>query len=103
MARTNLLVEERFRFLPRNTGVLVRITDKGQLRGIAIPEISIEGKEFTVVAIGPKVEGLKVGDKVLMRGVRGAEFFEIPFDKRLIFIEEKDVVLVIEKLAEDEE
>ncbi len=95
MARTNLHITDRVDFQCRNDTVLVRIIDKGELRGIAIPEISIEGKEFHVIAKGPKVEGLEVGDKVLMTGVKNATYFVLPFARDLILVRQDDVVLVL--------
>ncbi len=87
---------EVWSFRPRNDYVLIRIVEVGETpSGIAIPQISIEGKEFHIVALGPKVEDLKIGDKVLMVGQQGVDFFPLPRSKDLIMIREEHVVLVV--------
>lgn len=82
---------------PRNDYVLVEIIEVGETdSGIALPQISIEGKEFHIRAIGPKVEDLTVGDKVLMKGRQGAEYYPLPGSNKLLVIQEQHVVLVYE-------
>lgn len=83
--------------VPRNDMALVRIVDIGQARGIAMPEVSIQGKEFIVVAVGPKVEKLESGDKVLMIGNVGDNYYPLPDCKDLIVIKETNCVLVTGK------
>lgn len=96
MARTNLLPEEKIDFQPRNEFVLVRMTQKGEIGGIAIPDISAEGLEFHVVAVGPKVEGLKVGDHVLMIGRRNDNYWEVPSCRNLFIVKQEVICLVME-------
>lgn len=83
---------------PRNDNVLVRIVEIGQNdAGIAIPQISIQGKEFRVVAVGKNVVDLEPGLKVLMIGRQGTEYFPLPNSTDLIIIDQKNVVLVYEE------
>ncbi len=80
---------------PRNDWVLIEIIELGKTpSGIAIPEISVEGKEFYVRNIGPKVEDLQIGDRVLMIGRQGVDYFPLPRSSTLIIMREKDVILV---------
>ena len=84
-------------YKPRNDYVLVKIVDLGETpSGIATPQTSIHGKEFHVLAVGPKVDGLKVGDKVLMLGKVNVEYFQLPMAKDLIAIKQEHVVLVVD-------
>jgi hypothetical protein len=97
MARTNLPPEQKIKMRPRNEFVLVRMTQKGESGGIAIPEVSAEGKEFHVVAVGPKVdETLQVGDQVLMVGRINDTYHEVPGCRNLILVKQENVVLVLE-------
>lgn len=97
MARTNLPPEQKITMRPRSDYVLVRMTQKGESNGIAIPEVSAEGKEFHVVAVGPKVDDtLKVGDQVLMVGRINDTYHEVPGCRNLLLVKEANVVLVLE-------
>lgn len=88
-------------YKPRNDFVLIRIIDKGETdSGIAVPDLAIEGKEFVVEAVGPKVEGLVEGDKVLMIGQPGVSFFPLPKRKDLLVLQQEFVVLVLETSEE---
>lgn len=80
---------------PRNDMVLVRIIEKGKtLSGIALPNRAAEGVDYIVAAIGPKVEGLEVGDRVMVIGRRGFEWDVIPGEKDLFLIKETNVPMV---------
>lgn len=80
----------------RNDYVLVRIVDVGQTeKGVAVPEISIHGKEFVVEGFGPDVVGLKKGDKVLMIGKEGVSYYPLPNKRDLIILKEENVVLIL--------
>ncbi len=85
---------------PRGSFVLIRIIDMGKTPEgtIAIPQQSIEGKIFEVEAIGPKVEkDIKPGDRVLMIGKFGVDYYPLPNSNNLLIIEESHVVLVFEE------
>lgn len=87
---------------PRNDFVVIRIVERGQTPGgVLTPEQSVEGKHFFVEAIGPKVEGLKIDDRVVLLGEKGrdgkpANFFPLPNASNLIAIQEEFVALVAE-------
>ena len=79
---------------PRNEFVLCRLEKLAvDPSALAYPDQSIQSKRLVVVALGPKVEGLVVGDEVLALGAGGASYFELPHDKNYIAIEQKFVAL----------
>lgn len=84
------------KFNPRNDLVIVRIVYVNSVKGIAMPQSSIDGKEFHVVAFGPKVEGLKEGDKVMMTGNLNEHYHQIPGQSNLIIVKQECVLLTIE-------
>ena len=83
-------------YRPRNDQVLVRIVPVEDVRGIKMPQVSIEGKNFRVEAMGPKVEGLSVGDHVLMIGRKGTEYYPLPNCNDLLIIRQEFVALIVE-------
>lgn len=85
---------EPVKFACRNDFVLFRMIDRGHVRGVAMPNIAQQGKERLVVAIGPKVEGLKVGDKVLVIGSVGQDVVQVPSETQLYMTREANVALV---------
>ena len=95
MARTNLPPELKANYVCRNDYCLIRMTQIGESNGIAIPEVSIEGKQFHVIAKGPKVEQLEVGDRVLMVGKLNDTYWEVPGVRNLLLIKEQNVVLIL--------
>lgn len=81
----------------RNDNVLIRIVQVGKTdSGVLLPEISVEGKLFCVEAVGPKVDDLKVGDKVIMVGEINVDYGYVPGMKDLLCIKQGNVVLVME-------
>ncbi len=86
------------KFRPRNDFVLIRKILVDKVRGIAMPEIAIEGQRHVIVAVGPdKCSDLKVGDSVLMAGKVGQDIAQIPGHTDLYLARQDNVVLVIEK------
>lgn len=79
---------------PRNDHVLVRVEKKDPGDGIALPDTSIEGKRFVVVAVGPDVENLEPGDDVMMCGNLNKDYWEVPGEKNLLIIKQENVLLV---------
>lgn len=80
---------------PRNDFVLVRIVSIGETEsGIQLPDYSIEGKEFVVDAIGPDVENLNVGDKILAIGTIGQDLVYLPRRKDLFLTKQNNIVVV---------
>lgn len=83
------------RYHPRNDWVLVKVGPRRKIRGLEMPEKSIEGKLFTVQAVGPQVQTLKVGDSVLMGGVLNETYYQVPGTPDLIVIKQDLVILVM--------
>lgn len=95
MARTNEKTPVRYRM--RHDQVLIKKTRVERVHGLFMPEASIQGNQFIVQAVGPDVrDDLKVGDVVLMKGVRGAEYCELPNDNSLLVIADENIMLVVE-------
>ena len=81
----------------RNDFVLIRVINKGQAHGLAMPDKSAEGKERVVEAVGPKVDNLKVGDKVFVIGSMNQDVISLPGERDLFLTRETNVVLVVEE------
>mgnify|MGYP001558056617 CR=1 FL=1 len=84
-------------YKPRGDFVLFRLVDKGKLGSIMTPQISEQGKERVVLAIGPKVEGLLVGDRVFVIGTVGQDVVRLPSEVDVFLTREANVVLIVEE------
>lgn len=84
-------------YRPRNDLVLFEMIDKGQVRGVLMPQIAQQGKEKIVRAIGPTVEGLEVGDKVMVIGEIGQDVIVMPSDRGLFCTRQQNVFLIVEE------
>src|SRR4051794_23877577 len=92
------LSEKGFRYRPRGDFVIYRVRDRGvSAGGVALPDIAVEGKERVVVAMGPKVEDLAVGDVVVTTGQIGVDVSYLPDEKDLLITREANIAYVIEK------
>lgn len=80
----------------RNDKVLIRIVSVGKVRGMYMPDASMQGKQYVIEAIGPKVEDLKRGDVVLIHGTPGKDCGLLPNDSSLLVASQESVLLVIE-------
>lgn len=85
---------EPVKYRCRGDFVLFRHVDLGTHRGLAMPNVAQQGKENVVVAIGPKVENLEVGDKVLVIGTLGVDSVRVPTEQNLYMTRETNVALV---------
>ncbi len=79
----------------RNSQVVLRIVRVRQLGKIAISESSLESIRFQVHAVGPKVEGLKVGDWVMAAGQVKVDYDFVIGEKNLVVMDEKIVALKV--------
>lgn len=82
---------------PRNDYVVCRAKKIEHLRGLAMPDISRESEEYYVEAMGPLVEDLKLGDRVLVTGQKDLNWSFIPGFPGLFITKQENVVLVIER------
>lgn len=87
-------------YRPRNDFVLFRIVNKGEVRGIAMPDNAAQGKESIVVAVGPDVNGLKPGDRIMTIGTPGQDVISLPNERGLLLTKQANVVLVLEEESE---
>ncbi len=78
----------------RNDFVLFRLVNRGQIRGLAIPDRAAEGKERVVVATGPDVKGLEPGDRILVIGTIGQDTIPLPNERDLYLTKQANVALV---------
>lgn len=85
----------------RNDQVLIRIVKVEQVRGLFMPEASMEGKQFHVVAAGPDVKDLKEGDAVFVKGTPGKDIGLLPNDNSLMVTTQENVLLVMEPIIEE--
>jgi NADPH:quinone reductase-like Zn-dependent oxidoreductase len=93
------------KFTAREDWCLLKIIHVGKVGKIAMPDIAKEGEEVYVAAFGPKVEGLKVGDRVLAIGAAGTVAtlpaqYQTVRNETLILTRATNVSLVIELDAE---
>lgn len=88
------------KYQPRNDFVLIKVTARDKsAHGVVLPQVSMEAKDYMVVSFGSDVKGLKAGDRVLLIGQLGMQYFPVPREQDLILIKQEGVALVI---AEDE-
>jgi hypothetical protein len=80
----------------RNDYVLLRAKTVDKRGTLYVPPNSREGTEYVVEEVGPKVEGLKAGDKVLMNGIVGQHWLSLPNDSSLFICREDTISLVFE-------
>ena len=83
-------------YKPRNDFVLFRVVPRKLVRGLAMPDRASEGKDIVIEAVGPKVEGLKVGDRVQAIGTNGQDLVSVPGESGLFLTREANVVLILE-------
>lgn len=82
-------------YSPRNDYVVFkRVTIGHTPTGIAVGSSSQEGFRHYVIAIGPKVEGLDVGDEIQAIGKIGEDYAPLPNTKDLYIIKEQNIVLI---------
>lgn len=87
------------KYIPRNDFVLIRIIQLDESPGgIVLPQISLEGKQYVVEAIGPKVEDLQIGDRVLMIGTAGEDYGYVPNRMDLLVIKQANIVIVFREV-----
>lgn len=82
-------------YIPRNDFVLVRLSTVASNGGLILPQMSDQGMKWEVVAIGPKVEDLIVGDEVQMIGTQGEDLLRLPREKDLYISKEANVIYKI--------
>jgi len=87
-------------YKPRGDFVLFRVTKRDKVAGIAVPQQSEQSIERTIVAFGPDVKDLQVGDKVLVCGQIGDSVVNVPNERDLMLTRGSNVLLVLEETEE---
>ena len=79
---------------PLSNNLLIEGIEKQSAVGIIIPDSARKGRPETgiVVAIGPKVEGIKIGDKVLIKGYM---VDELEIDNKKYMVGQSDAIIAI--------
>lgn len=91
-------------YTPRNDFIIFRLVNRGELRGVAMPDVASQGKDMLIVAVGPKVTDLKPGMKVWAIGQKGQDLMAFPDDPTLFLTREANVVLILgEETSNDKE
>lgn len=86
------------KIVPRNDFCVVRAVKIDLTKGgLAMPDSAVQGYDHIIVAVGPKVEDCKPGDKVMITGKHGVDYAFIPSCKDLFVIRQDNVVLVFEE------
>jgi hypothetical protein len=83
-------------YKPRNDFVVVKMTNNPYAGRIAVSQNSPEAFRFHVIAIGPQVTGLDVGNRVYMMGSLKVDYDFMPGTKDLIQIREKMITVIVE-------
>lgn len=84
-------------YRPRNDMVVIRevLVDKSP-GGVVMPQKSAEGKKIVVEAVGPKVEGLRPGDRVILVGSReNGDWSFLPGEPALAITRQENLVAVV--------
>ncbi len=85
------------KYRPRADFVLFRVIDLGRSEGgVAIPDISAEGKANFVIAVGPDVKDISPGDRVLIIGTPGQDVISLPREKGMMVTKAANCVLFVE-------
>jgi hypothetical protein len=93
---------EAKKYIARNETVLIRIVIKESERGVMLPQNAEEGSEYIVVGMGPKVEQLKIGDKVRMYGQKGIDWDYMPnTGKAMLSIPQKNIPYIEGNIIEE--
>ena len=85
------------KYRPRNDYVILRLSNIDKTAaGVVIPKANTEGRVWTVVAIGPKVDDLKPGDVVNPMGEVGQDIAMLPRERDLYLTKEANILMVTE-------
>ena len=89
----------KLEYRPRNDYCLIRRDTLGRTpSGIAVGDETLEGIEHVVVAKGPDVVDLEIGDKVMMIGSKGEDYAFVPRERNLLVIKQANIILVYKEV-----
>ena len=75
--------------------VLVKMVKRTKLHGIDMPDNSVEAYRYFALSVGPKVEGIKAGDELVVGGFQ-VPYLQLPGRNDLICILDTQCFLVKE-------
>ncbi len=85
------------KYRPRNDYVVLKLSNIDKTAaGVVIPKANAEGRIWTVVTCGPKVEDLKPGDVVTPMGEVGQDIALLPREMDLYILRQENILLVTE-------
>ncbi len=87
--------DDKTTYQARDNFVIIRRRKRGLVRGLHMPDISAEAKDFVVESVGHKVENLKVGDAVMIIGKKGEEYLDLPDEPDLLVIDARLIPYII--------
>ena len=80
-------------WMPRGNKVLLRSVKVDFMRGLAVPEASASGKKFVVVALGPDVTNLEVGEECMPIGQQKVDWDYLPGSNDLLVVNEGNIII----------
>jgi len=88
---------------PRGEYVLLRLKRPGQTpTGIAVPDDSVEGHTWFILAVGPQVGDLEPGQRVLIMGAVGQDIAHVPNQKDIYITKQQNILLVVAEPSRDD-
>lgn len=84
---------ERVPYKALGNKVLVRVVKRKVLRGVDLPDTAVEAQRYFAMSVGPKVEGIHIGDEIILGGMQ-VPFLEVPGEQDLIVVLDAHCFLV---------
>lgn len=79
----------------REDFVTFRAVKVDKVGNIVVPNISAEGEKYIIESIGPKVEGLSIGDEVCILGSHGQNYMIIPGTIDLAVTRQSNICVIV--------
>lgn len=86
-------------YRPRKGFVICRCVQAASAGGVALPDRAVDSKVNYVVAVGPDITDIKVGDRVMVASGGGGAYAKLMDEKELYITPQENVLLVWEEAA----